>query len=194
MPTPKSPKLSIHLDLLKPQSNPEQLITKLLRWLLSTGRFIFVFVEALVLIVFIARFKLDEDLVTKKDEIEKQIPYIESLKYFEILTRETQLKLATISSFRKNPVDYPQILRSISNQAPNGVKLNNIKLEKSANLVSVQVNGTASSNSDLGTFVAGLKQDPLFSDVTITSIGFDKNILNFSIKTQAKPFLEVTNL
>ena len=186
MPKQKSLKLGIHLDLLRPQSNPEQLITKLLRWLLSTGRFIFVFVEALVLIVFIARFKLDEDIVTRKDEIEKQIPYIESLRYFEILTRETQLKLATIGSFNKTSADYPKILKSLADQTPSGVKLISIRVEKNPNFVNIQLNGTASINNDLGTLIAGLKQDPLFSDVNITSIGFDKNILSFSIKTQTK--------
>lgn len=193
MPKQKSPKLAIHLDLLKPQSNPEKLLIKFLRWLLSTGRFIFVFVEALVLIVFISRFKLDEDLTSKKDAIEKQIPYIESLKQFEILTRQTQLKLTTISSFRKNPIDYPEVLKSIANQTPSGVKVISIKLEKSTTSVVVQLNGVTSSNSDLATFVSGLKQDPLFSDVNLTSIGFDKGILNFSIKTQVNLYRKGDN-
>ncbi len=58
-------KLAIHLNLLKPQSNPEQLPIKLFRWLLLSGRYIFVFVEALVLIAFAARFKLDADIATR---------------------------------------------------------------------------------------------------------------------------------
>lgn len=184
MPKQKNPKLAIHLDLLKPQSNPEQLVTKLLRWLLSSGRFIFVFVEALVLIVFIARFKLDEDLASKKEAIEGQIPYIESLKQFEILTRQTQLKLTAISSFRKTLTDYPQILKNIANQTPSGIKVISIKLEKNNTSVTIQLNGTASNNNDLATFISGLKQDQLFADVNLTSIGVDKGILNFSIKAK----------
>lgn len=182
----KIPKLSISLDLLRPQSNPEKVLTKLLRWLLSTGRFIFVFVEALVLIVFIARFKLDEDLEAKKEAIESQIPYIESLKQFEILTRQTQLKLATISTFRQTQADYPQVLKSIASQTPKSVKVISIKLEKVATQINVQLNGIASNNNDLGVFANGLKKDPMFSDVSITSIGIDKGSLNFSIKAQAK--------
>ena len=63
---------AINLDLLRPQSSPEKLFSRLLRWLLSTGRYIFIFVEALVLIVFISRFKLDDDLASKKEAIEQQ--------------------------------------------------------------------------------------------------------------------------
>lgn len=185
MPKKKNLKLGIHLDLLKPQSNPEILLTKLLRWLLSTGRYIFVFVEALVLVVFIARFKLDEDLASKKEAIERQIPYIESLKSFETQVRQTQLKLTTISSFRKTLIDYPNVLKNIADQTPLGVKIISIKLERSAQQIIIQLNGIALTNNDLANFLSGLKQDQLFSDVTITSIGFDKNVLNFSIKAQA---------
>src|SRR5688500_12046830 len=109
MPKPESPKLVINLDLLKPQSDPEKILVKFIRWLLKAGRYIFIFVEAIVLIAFITRFKLDEDLASKKEAIEQQIPYIESLKPYEILIRQNQLKLATIDSFYKTYPNYDQI-------------------------------------------------------------------------------------
>ena len=62
---------AIDLNLLKPQSKPEKLPVRLLRWLLASGRYLFVFVEAIVLIAFAARFKLDEDLAAKKEDIEE---------------------------------------------------------------------------------------------------------------------------
>lgn len=186
MPKAQSPKLIIHLDLLRPQSNPEKILIKLIRWLLSTGRFIFVFVEALVLIAFIARFKLDADLADKKEAIEQQIPYIDSLKPYEILIRQTQFKLSTIATFRKNNADYGQILKSIADQTPSGVRIINLNLEKDLAKVTIHLNATAQNNSDLATFTNGLKQDQLFSDVTITSLGFEKGSLNFSLTSQAK--------
>lgn len=185
MPNPKNPKLAIKLDLLKPQSSPEKLLTRLFRWLLSTGRYIFVFVEALVLIVFIARFKLDEDLANKKEAIEAQIPYIESLKPFEVLVRQTQVKLSTIASFNKTSADYPQIFKKIADQTPAGVRIISINLEKKLTQVTVQLNGLAQNNNDLASLLAGLKQDQFFSNVTITSLGFEKNNLNFAISLQA---------
>lgn len=176
---------TINLDLLKPQSSPEKLLSKLLRWLLSTGRYIFIFVEALVLIVFISRFKLDEDLESKKEAIEQQIPYIESLRPVEILIRETQLKLSTISSFSKNNADYSQVLKEIADQTPNGVKIISINLEKTVAKVTVNLNATALSNNELAVFISGLRAASLFQEVTITSISFEKGSLNFSIRAQA---------
>lgn len=186
MPKSQNPKFAIRLDLLKPQSNPEKIFIKLMRWLLSSGRFIFIFVEAIVLIAFVGRFKLDADLATNKEAIEQQIPYIESLAPYETSIRQTQFKLGTLNSFYATYADYPQILKKIADQTPFGVKIISINLEKSVSQVAIRLNATAQSNNDLATFLGGLKQDPLFQDVVITSIGFDKGSLNFSISAQAK--------
>lgn len=187
MPKSQKPKLIIHLDLLKPQSNPEKLAVKLIRWLLSTGRFIFVFVEAVVLMAFIARFKLDADLQSNKEAIEQQLPYIESLRPFEILIRQTQFKLETYDSFYKTYVDYVQILTKIADQTPLGVKIVNLNLERKIDTVTINLSGQAQGNSDLAIFLNGLKTDQTFSAVVIASIGFEKGSLNFSLSAQAKP-------
>lgn len=186
MPKSSKHKLGIHLDLLRPQSNPEKIALKLIRWLLSTGRYIFIFVEALVLIAFITRFKIDADLASKKEAIEQQIPYIESLKPFEILIRQTQLKLSAIDSFYKTYPNYSQILKKIADQTPPGVKITSINFEKNVDKVSIRLNAQAQNNNDVNTFLGGLKQDPTFSEMNITSIGFEKNNLVFSISAQAK--------
>jgi len=192
MPKVQSPKLIINLDLLRPQSDPEKILTKLVRWLLKSGRYIFIFVEAIVLIAFAARFKLDEDLASKKEAIEQQIPYIESLKNYEILVRQTQLKLATIDSFYKTYPDYSEILKHIASQTPASIKIISLTMEKDVGKVAININAQAQNNNDLAIFLGGLKQDQLFSDVEIGSVGFDKGNLNFSLNAQAK--LGGTNL
>lgn len=186
MPKSTTPKLAIYLDLLKPQSNPEKIVVRLIRWLLSTGRFIFIFVEALVLLAFIARFKLDADLQSNKEAVEQQLPYIESLKPFEILIRQTQFKLATIDVFYKTYADYSQILKKIANQTPSSVKITSLNLDKNKSTINVNLNAEAQTNSDLVTFFGALKQEQFFSDVAITSISLEKGSLVFSMKFTTK--------
>ena len=186
MPKSTTPKLAIHLDLLKPQSNPEKVFVKLIRWLLSTGRFIFIFVEALVLLAFIARFKLDADLQSNKEAIEQQLPYIESLKPFEVLIRQTQFKLATIDGFYKSYADYAQILKKISDQTPSSVKITSFGLDKNKTTINVNLNAEAQTNNDLVAFFGALKQEQFFPDVAITNISFEKGSLIFSMKFTAK--------
>lgn len=180
MPKAAKKKPVINLDLLKPQSNPEKLPLKLISWLLSTGRYIFIFVEALVLAAFIFRFKLDADLQSKKEAIEQQIPFIESLKPYEILIRQIQLKISTIHSLQSSYADYPKIIKTIADQIPASVKIGSLDLEKNLTKITVHLNGRAPNNQDVATFVRGLK-DKIFSDVSISSIGFEKGNINFSL-------------
>lgn len=178
--------LHIKLDLLKPQSNPEKFFTKLIHWLLSSGRFIFVFVEALVLIAFAARFKIDADLAAKKEAIEEQIPYIESLKPYELLIREVQLKLLTINNTKKNSPDWNNIFKKIADQTPVGVKIYSIKLEKSVDIANIHITGQTINNSDLTSFTIGLKSDPAFTAVNLVGVGLEQGIIKFTIDASAK--------
>ncbi len=185
MPNSKSPKLKIHLDLLRPQSNPEKIFVKLTRWLLSTGRYIFIFVEALVLIAFIARFKLDADLASLNDAIEEQKPYIQSLKPYEIRIRQTQLKLDTIPNVDKTTPDYSQILNKVASQTPLAIKITNITMESSLGKVNIQIGGDAKNNIDISSFINGLKSDKTFSNLALVSIGLEKGVLKFGINATA---------
>lgn len=181
----KNSKAGINLDLLRPQGSPEKIMIRLIRWLLSSGRYIFIFVEGLVLIAFATRFKLDADLESKKEAIEQQIPYIESLKPFEILIRKTQLKLSTIDSMNTSYTDFPQILKMIADQTPSGIKIISINLEKNVTNVIIKLNGQSQSNNDVIVFTSGLKGNPVFSNINITGISFKNGSLNFSLSTQA---------
>lgn len=179
-------KITINLNLLKPQSNPEKLPVKLFRWLLVSGRYIFVFVEALVLIAFGARFKFDADLAAKKEAIEEQIPYIESLKTYEILIRQTQLKLATIDSVKNSSPDWPVLLKKISDQMPISIKITAINIGKSVNTASVHITGQTPSNSDLASFTSGLKTDSAFSNVNLANVGLEQGVIKFTVDATAK--------
>lgn len=176
----KNTKIRISLDLLHPQSSPEKLPVKFLRWLLSSGRYIFIFVEALVLIAFISRFKLDADLASKKEDIEQQIPFIQSLNSYEILIRQTQLQIATIKAFFASAPDYPQILRTIADQTPLGVKIASLNLEKGVDKVSINIIAQAQTNNDLSSFVVGL-QEAGFGGVTLTGIGLEQGTIRFTL-------------
>lgn len=186
MPKSQNSKLIINLDLLKPQSNPEKTAAKLLRWLLSTGRYIFIFVEAVVLIAFIARFKLDEDLASKNEAIKNQVPYIQSLKSSENIIRQTQLKIATIDSTRKSHPDYVEILRKISTQTPSNVKITSLTIDLNAGIITVKLNAQTQSNNDLANFLSGIKMDTSFSEVNIDSVGFEKGNIVFSVSAEVK--------
>ncbi len=183
---PKNPnKIILHLDLLKPQNKPEQIWITLAKWALSTGRYILIIVEIIVLGAFISRFKLDSDLANNKDAIEQQIPYIESLKPYEIQVRNTQLKLSTLKDANRLSPDYPTILRKIALQTPTAIKVTTLNLEKDAGSVKFQIVGQAVSNNDVISFISGLKSDNTFTEVGLAGIGLEKDQITFTIAGKA---------
>lgn len=179
-------KLAINLNLLKPQSNPEKLPAKLINWLLSSGRYIFVFVEALVLIAFGARFKLDADLAAKKEAIEEKIPYIESLKPYEVVIRQTQLKLSTIDTIKRGSLDWPTVLKKIADQTPLNVKIISINIKKEAGSGSVRIAGQAPNGSELTSFITGLKGEKAFSNVNLENVAVEQGVITFTVSVSAK--------
>lgn len=181
----KTQKISIRLDLLKPQSRPEKLPVKFLKWLLSSGRLMFIFVEALVLVAFITRFKLDADIASRNEAIEQEVPFIESLKPYEILIRQTQLKLSKILAFRLSSPDYVLILKKVADQTPLGVTIISLKLEKDVGKVHVTISAQAQSSSDVTNFVTGLKEDGYFPGVTLVSVGLEQGVTRFVINADA---------
>lgn len=172
--------LSFNIDLLHPQGESQKILVKLLGWLLSSGRYIIIFVEILVLGAFLARFKLDADIASVKEAIDLQIPVIESLKSEEALIRKTHFQLATIKDLHQGGSDYETILTKIANQTPAGVILSNLSFEKDNDKINIKMSGTALNNQELSTFVLGLKQDD-FSEVNLSSVNLERGLVNFSL-------------
>lgn len=180
---PKKPfSLRLNINLLRPQGLSDQFAVKLIRWLLTTGRFIVVIVEAVVLVAFVVRFKYDSDLETLSDNINQQIPVVQSYKNDEVIIRQTQKQLSLIKQLRTSSPDYPSIIKELSSQTPQGVKLNSLNLEKTDSSVLIRLTGEVINSGDLSAFLQGLKGDKNFSDINLESISLSKDIVNFSIK------------
>lgn len=177
----KSPGITLKLDLLKPQGVPEKIYVRVTKWLLSTGRYIIVFVELLVLIAFISRFKFDADLESTKEAIDQQIPFIESQQADEILIRKTQQQLSVIKDFRLNSADFPTILKKIADQTPSGITITNINLERSTGTINIKIAGKAKSNNDVNIFILGLTDDHNFNSVNLSSVELEQRVLSFTI-------------
>lgn len=172
---------SLQIDLLKPQGNPEKIEIRLTKWVLSTGRYMIIFVELIVLAAFLARFKFDADLASYSEEIEQRIPFIESLQTDEVLVRKLQKQLATIKEVRQGQRDYAGVFQKIADQTPQQVQLNNITLGNASGKTDVKITGISLSNNALATLIAGLRQDQSFSDINLASIGVDKGTISFTI-------------
>lgn len=177
----KNANLRINLDLLKPQSEPQRIAIKAFKWLLSSGRFLIIFVEIIVLAAFLVRFKFDADIASTKEAIDQQVPFIESLANDEKLIRQTQFQLGTMKEVRTNSADYAEILKKIARQTPSGVTINSLNIQKQVAQLEYRMVGTSVDNNQLSSFVAGLKSDDSFSNLNLADIAFEGGLINFTL-------------
>lgn len=163
------------VNLLIHKEEKVKLTTRLLKWVLSSGRFIVIIVELITISAFIYRYKLDADLVDIQDNIKKQIPYLESLKDDEIAIKQTQFQLATIKQGRADNANFAQIITQIAKLTPKNTKLTSITLDRTQNFpkTSLIITGQTPLNLEISAFMQALQKNPAFTDITLTNISFE---------------------
>lgn len=173
--------IKLNIDLLKPQSEPPKIFVSFIKWALSAGRYLIIFVEIIVLAAFVTRFKLDADIATNKETIDSLIPFLESLKPDELLIRQTQSQLASIKDLKQNRTDYIRLINAIAAQVPAAVILRSMTFEEEKGGINIKLIGVAQNHSELSSLISGLKKDQTFTEVSLSSVGLDQGLLNFSI-------------
>lgn len=173
----------IKLNLLYPQSETQKLPVRFLTWLINYGRFIVIFVEILVVATFLARFKFDSDLSDLKDEIKKNIPYLESLSADEVLIKQTQSKIGLVKKNYQTTPNWTDFSQKFLTIIPNGVKLTTFNWQHSKDglVINFKLTASAATNSDLSSFMTSLKNEPSLKNIQLTNINFDAGQIIFSI-------------
>lgn len=163
------------VNLLIHKGEQIKLYVKLIRWMLSSGRYIIVFVEIIVISAFIYRYKLDAELDDLQEKIKEQIPYLQSLKNDETLIRQTQLKLSTVKQVRKESPDFAQTILDIAKITPKTIKLTTINLDRTQSFpkTNLLITGQTPSNVELSAFLKALKNNPKFTGINLTNISFE---------------------
>ena len=183
------PGSKLNLNLLFPQGVAQKLPVKFLRWLITYGRFLAIVVEIIVLITFALRFKLDDDLSNVEQKINLQIPYIASLEPNEALIRQTQFKLSRIKTTYSQNVSWHTTLSTIAAQEPQGISVASINLSHEtapSEGITFKISGTSPDVTDLAIFLGGLKKEPTFQNINLTSINFNQGQITFTISGETK--------
>jgi hypothetical protein len=80
------------INLLPPSELEKSFWGKFLKWAVTTGRYIIILTELVVILAFLSRFKLDEDLRKVNEQINTQVGFLESqepemAKFFKLQKR-----------------------------------------------------------------------------------------------------------
>ncbi len=182
---PKTAHLTLDINLLKPRGIKPQLLVQLIHWALSAGRYLIIFVEMIVLVAFLARFKLDAEIADTKDSINQQLPFVKALQGDEGLIRQTQSQLSNLGQLKSGRLSYVEVLNKIAAQIPIGVIISTMELSYPASTTTIKIVGTAQNNDQLSTLLFGLRQD-IFKNASLNSINLDQGLINFSITATNK--------
>lgn len=172
---------TINIDLLKSQGSSPKIIAKTIKWLLSAGRYLIIFVELIVLIAFLTRFIFDAEIENVNESINRKVPYVEGLKPTEVLIKKTQHQLSTIKELKAISPKFDEIIQAIANQTPSNVSLGSVNIETVQDKIALRMEGSSQSNLELSNFIYGLKTSGNFSDVEIVNVDLGKGALNFSV-------------
>lgn len=153
---------------------------KILNWSMNVGRYIIIFTEFLVIIAFLIRFKLDQDLANLNKQIKQKQEIIASLQEVEYKTESLQQRLAFVERVEAENYSSSEILKEIIKITPIDTIFTDLTIKERV----VNINGTALSNVGLNTFLNGLTQNKKFSEIsldTVSSEGEKNPILKFSL-------------
>ena len=159
---------STGINLLPQEEISQKPVNKFVVWALGIGRYIVIFTEAIVLIVFLARFKLDAEILDLKQQMQAKAQLIESLQDFEEEFRLTQTKIKTVESLLSQKSDNAQFLGILEEKTPVDIILTSLSNREGT----VELVGLAEQYASVTQLVEELKkEDQLFSKVVLASLG-----------------------
>lgn len=170
------------VNLLIHKGEQVKLQIRLMKWIISSGRFFVILVELLTIGAFVYRYKLDGDLSEIQDQIKEEVLYIQSLKNEEALIRQAQFQLSSIKQVKTENPDYTTVLGKISQITPRNTSLTNITFSSPLNSPkkTFSITGQTPLSIELSAFIKALQADATFSDTNLTNVSFE-GITTFTI-------------
>ncbi|MEK7154950.1 MAG: PilN domain-containing protein [Patescibacteria group bacterium] len=146
---------------------------KILKWALSTGRYIVILTELVVIAAFLSRFKLDKDYSDLGDRITGKKSILTALQNTETKFRTTQNQLAAAKRVIDTSLPAGELLDTVTSQVPPGVTLTSIVIDAKGSAIS----GTAQNDRVLAVFL-----DRLVSSELTGLTADNKGEIKFSLK------------
>jgi len=154
------------INLLVQEEFEKKPLGKFLLWVLSTGRWIVVFTELIVILAFLARFKLDRDIADLYESIKQKQAIIASFSSFEKDFRFLGKRLFEVKNLEVKQPGTTALIEEISSITPPDVAFSSFSFSQDE----MKIAGIALSEKGLGSFIAGLTSSSSFSDINLSNI------------------------
>lgn len=146
---------------------------RFLKWGLTTGRYIIILTELVVIVAFLSRFKLDRDLIDLADTIEGQKAILEASSSLESSFLQTQSRLNEAGSLLTRQPHPSTVFTNLLSQTTEGVYFSNLSLAMNQGTVDLQAE--AVSESAFGEFVRVLKASKKWQGINLQGVSLQGN-------------------
>jgi hypothetical protein len=149
---------------------------RILKWSLTTGRYIIIVTEMVVILAFLSRFKLDKDLSDMHERLDGKIGILNATYDTEVNFRSTQIRLQEAKTLMDNQKDTSALLKHITDKIPQGLVLTSMDADWGKR--EIALSGVANSQQALAEFMYYMRKDSIWKDPDLTSInsGIDQSI------------------
>jgi len=176
---------SKQINLLPQEEFAASILGRILRWGLTTFRFIVIITEIVVVGAFLSRFWLDARISDLNDLIRQKQAVIAASGEFEKDFRNTQTQLGIFTSITKEGVIASDVLETTSSLLPNDIYLSNFNFTQSE----ARIKGVAPSEQTIAQFIANLESVDNFKEISLTQLDSSEDntdLLVFTLKIDLK--------
>lgn len=156
---------------------------KFLNFCLTTGRYIVIGTQIIVLSCFLARFRFDRQLEDLSESIEKKQAIVQSFKQQEGEIRLLQIQLQEIKNIRDQKRDPEQLFQNLVALLPAPVFLEDLTLKQNK----ISLTATAYTSQDLAAFLNRIILSDSFQEPTLGQVVVDKGRIKFSLSAYLTP-------
>lgn len=175
------------INLLEETTAPKTFWEKFYYWALSIGRFIVIGTEAILMIVFIARFKLDRDINDINDTLEVKAAILASMKESEAEARRIQDRLLLIRELSESKDTKADVYENILALKTEGTTIHTLNIKDDQLIITA----TSDSLAEFNDFENSYKKSGILQEVTIpiteTEEEQDNVYYKFTLRAKIKP-------
>lgn len=152
---------------------------KFLKWAVTSGRYIIIVTEILVILAFLSRFKLDQDLDTIKETIKNQQGLLVRQKPIEDEFRLVQARLDATDMMIKRQLDIREKTEKVIATMPPEIKLESLAIMTDG----ITVQAITLSEQAIGQMLTRMAQEPMFKELEMTNFTTtDGSAIKFTVQ------------
>lgn len=158
------------VNLLPPSEFEESFWGRFLKWAVTTGRYIIILTELVVILAFLSRFKLDEDLRNLNEQINGQVAFLSSQQPQVDQFLKLQKEVDAVSKMIDNRIDPVEPFVYFEK------KITNELIVKSRSVTPSEFTLSAATLSEkaMGKLLASMSADGIWKSIDVTNLTGDR--------------------